>query len=260
MVWQLYDLKKCCPDLSNECSKIAPLLNFMVFNPTDSDNDDGKVNIEFIGLNKTYYTIFKGIGTNEEGTTIISRSYENLKPGSYTLTVKPDKDSICSYTYFFTIGSFNTLQVRLKYANNNYVPLHPDSFSFLIPSNTSIYWNNDNTVDRQETGTTQCFLLEVVGGEPLIDIEYQDYLSYTSPDVYLTNGSPIDLDQSSISTDLERPPVVLNKVILNDTNSLSFCVNLAYNYGNGWIKIIVKDSSTIPQEYTIWLYVKQTIF
>ena len=259
MIWELYDLKKCCPDLSNECSKIAPLLNFNIVSPTTTANNDGQVNIEFIGLNKTYHTIFQGLGVNEAGTTIITRTYSNLTPGTYTLTVKPDPNSVCSYTYIFVVPNFITLNARLRYANGNLVPQHPDSASFSIPNNVDVYWNNDNIITRQSEGTTQCYTLEITGGQSPYLVEYQDFLSYTSPAVYLTNGIPIDLDNETVVGTQQRPPIILDKVTLNDNNSLSFCVNLAYNYGNGWVKVIVRDSSNVPQEFDIWLYLKQTI-
>ena len=260
MIWERYDLKKCCPDLSNECSKIAPLLNFRTVNTTIANND-GQVIIEFLGLNKTYYTIFQGIGVNEAGTTITTRTYSNLRPGQYTLTVKPDPDSICEYTYIFNIRDFNTLSARLRYDNGNEVPRHPDSGSFLIPANTAIYWNNDNIVTIQTEGTTQCYVLEITGGEEPYLIEYQDYRYYTNPPVYLTNGFPIALNNPSAFSDSDRPPIILSIDDLNTaTNALEFCVNVAVNSGNGWVKIRIRDSSTIPQEFTIWLYVKQTLF
>lgn len=256
MIWERYDLKKCCPDLSNECSKIAPLLNFRTVDPT-SANNDGQVIIEFLGLNKTYYTIFQGIGVNEAGTTITTRTYSNLTPGQYTLTVKPDPDSICEYTYIFNIREFSTLFARLRYDNGNDVPRHPDSASFLIPANTAIHWNNDNIVTRQTEGTTQCYVLEITGGVEDYIIEYEDYRQYTNPPPYLTNGFPIALNNITTSTDTDRPPIILD---ITEPNSLEFCVNVAVNSGNGWVKITVRDSATLPQEFIIWLYVKQTLF
>ncbi len=260
MSWKPYDIKQCCPDLTNDCLGVAPLLNFKTYNPTTNANNDGRVSIQFIGLNKTYYTVFKGVGVNESGTTIGNRDYINLKPGQYSLSVKPDSKSVCRYDYIFTIKSFNSLSVKLKYSNGDDVPLHPDSGNLSIPANTQIYWNADNIIDRQEEGATQCFLLEITGGEPPYDIIYQDYLDYITPDVYLLNGNPIDLPQTTNNTLLERPPLILNKIVSNDEDILSFCVTLAYNFGNGWVKIIVKDSAVNPQQEVIWLYLKQTIF
>lgn len=260
MSWRFYDIKDCCPDLTNDCSGVAPLLSFKTFNPTTNSNNDGKVSIQFIGLNKTYYTVFKGLGVNESGTTIVNRDYINLRPGQYSLSVKPDFKSICTYSYVFNIKSFNNLSLRLKYSNGDDVPLHPSSGNVLIPINTQVYWNADNIIDRIEEGSTQCFLLEVIGGEPPYNVTYQDYLDYKSPDVYLTNGNPIILPQTTNNTLLKRPPIVLNKLVSNNEDILSFCVNLSYNFGNGWVKIIVEDSSVNLQQEVIWLYLKQTIF
>ena len=100
-------------------------------------------------------------------------------------------------------------------------------------------------------------MLEITGGVEDYIIEYEDYRQYTNPPPYLTNGFPIALNNITTSTDTDRPPIILD---ITEPNSLEFCVNVAVNSGNGWVKITVRDSATLSQEFIIWLYVKQTLF
>jgi hypothetical protein len=269
--WVSYDLKNCCPNLKPKCDNIAPNINFRVLKPTTTANADGSIRIEFIGLYSRYKVSWSDQETSNIYSGVVTRN--NLVPGEYSVAIQDLINEDCIWTYLFTVPSYTDFDVELYYRDFltepvprlPYAPVTP----FVIPENYKLYWNNDRVLKRGTDANTQCFELIISGGTAPYTIEWGDFITYSGivpvnlipPNIPIpkqtNNNGFVNVGNVQFSN---RHPIVLDKQKINDLKNVTeACINLANYNGNGWIRIVVKDSSFPNKKIkTLWLYLKQS--
>jgi len=261
--YKRYDFKGCCPNLIPKCDEIAPQIDFTVIKPSSTNNNDGQISVKFTGLYSRYLLSWSdGVSGPVSGSTLRT----GLVPGFYSVSIQDVNNKSCVWSYTFEVPSYEEFTVELYYRDllDKPVPRYAVPLAFQ-EEDTSYYWNNDKILKRGTNGQTQCFEIVISGGTGPYKSQWFDYVSYGGVvPTYLTNVLPQTATVQIVNLNgvplEQRPPLVVDGRNINiKQDVLEVCINVAPINGNGWIKIVVTDSTVpFPRTKTLWLYLKQS--